>query len=69
MEYLFDSNGDHIANFMDNQLHDPGGDNIGHYLEDEGIFIDMDGYYLGEIIFDNRLLSNRKLPLLINELR
>lgn len=58
MKYLFDSRGNHIANFVNGQLHSTSGSNIGHYLERECIFIDMNGRYLGEIIFDNRLMYN-----------
>jgi len=59
MEFLFNSKGNHIANFVNGQLHSPTGQNIGHYLEHEKIFIDMDGRYLGEIILNNRLMFNR----------
>jgi len=59
MEYLCDSKGKHIANFVNGQLHAPTGKNIGHYLEDQGIFIDMSGRYLGEIVQTNRLMYNR----------
>lgn len=48
---LHDSHGRHIANFVSGQLHDVQGRNIGHYLENEGIFINMQGYYLIEIIY------------------
>ena len=36
---LHDSHGRHIANFVSGQLHDVQGRNIGHYLENEGIFM------------------------------
>ena len=52
---LHDSHGRHIANFVSGQLHDVQGRNIGHYLENEGIFINMQGYYLGEIVDKRRL--------------
>lgn len=55
---LFDSRGQHIANFRNGQLHAPTGENIGHYREREEIFIDMNGRYLGEIIKENRLMYN-----------
>lgn len=58
MIYLFDSKGKHIANFHDGQLHATGGKNIGHFLPAYNIFIDMHGKYLGEIIFNNRLMYN-----------
>ena len=54
---LHDSHGRHIANFVSGQLHDVQGRNIGHYLENEGIFINMQGYYLGEIVDKRRLLQ------------
>lgn len=56
MKFLFDSKGNHIANEINGQLYLPTGRNIGHFLDSSGIFIDMDGYYLGEILFENRLL-------------
>lgn len=55
---LHDSHGKHIANFVSGQLYDVQGRNIGHYLDNEGIFIDMRGYYLGEIVDKRRLLYN-----------
>jgi hypothetical protein len=62
MRYLFDSDGNHIANEVDGQLHAPSGENIGHFLPDEGFFIDMNGRYLGEIVYDNRLMANTMSP-------
>jgi hypothetical protein len=62
MEYLFNSRGQHIANLVNNQLHAPTGKNIGHFLEKQNIFIDMQGHYLGEIIYDDRLVYNRSSP-------
>ncbi|MBU1340651.1 MAG: hypothetical protein KKE44_19590 [Proteobacteria bacterium] len=59
MEFLFNSKGQHIANFVNGQLHAPTGKNIGHYMEPQGIFIDMSGRYLGEIVNKNRLMYNR----------
>ena len=59
MKPLFDSKGNHIANFVNGQLHSPSGSNIGHYLEREKIFIDMHWRYLGEIVNSDRLLYNR----------
>jgi hypothetical protein len=59
LPYLFDSQGQHIANFVNGQLHAPTGQNIGHFLEAQSIFIDMHGGYLGEIVHENRLLRRR----------
>lgn len=58
MKYLFNSQGVHIANLVGKQLHAPGGENIGHLLPEQGIFIDMNGRYLGEIVHGNRLMHN-----------
>lgn len=62
MQYLFNSRGQHLANLVNGQLHAPTGQNIGHYMKSQGIFIDMLGRYLGEIVFENRLLSRRNSP-------
>ncbi|PPU64692.1 hypothetical protein [Xanthomonas pisi] len=59
MQFLFNSRDRHIANFVNGQLHSPSGPNVGHYLERQRIFIDMRGRYLGEIVHENRLMSNR----------
>ncbi len=58
MKYLFNSRGEHIANLIGDQLHAPSGRNIGHRIEAQGIFIDMQGRYLGEIVQNNRLMYN-----------
>ena len=62
MKYLFDSTGKHIASLVNGQLHAPSGENIGHFLPDHGIFIDMSGRYLGEIVHNDRLMYNRSSP-------
>ena len=62
MKYLFNSRGNHIANEVNGQLHAPSGKNIGHYLANEGIFIDMRGRYLAEIVLENRLMQSRSSP-------
>lgn len=53
---LHNSKGAHVANYINGQLYSTSGRNIGHYLEQEKIFIDMNGHYLGEIVDGNRLL-------------
>ena len=58
MKYLFDSTGNHIANEVNGQLHAVNGRNIGHFLVQQRIFIDMAGRYLGEVVAGNRLMSN-----------
>ncbi|NMA73668.1 MAG: hypothetical protein GX963_05785 [Bacteroidales bacterium] len=62
MVFLFNSSGTHIANLVNGHLHAPDGHNIGHYLEKEGIFIDMSGRYLGEIVHKNRLMFKKNSP-------
>lgn len=62
MKHLHSSRGPHIANLVNSQLHSTSGSNIGHYLEQQGIFIDMYGRYLGEILYDNRLVYSRNSP-------
>lgn len=62
MTFLFNSRGQHIANFVNGQLHHPRGRNIGHYLVDHGVFIDMDGRYLGEPYGDDRLIFQKRSP-------
>jgi len=59
MKYLFNSCGEHIANLIGDQLHAPSGRNIGHLLKAPGIFIDMQGCYLGEIVQNDRLMYNQ----------
>lgn len=62
MKYLFDSTGRHIANLVNGHLHAPTGENIGHFLPNHSIFIDMSGRYLGEIVHDDRLMYSRMSP-------
>ncbi len=62
MDYLFDLSGRHIANRVGDQLHAPNGPNIGHWMEQQEIFIDMSGRYLGEIVRTDRLLYRTGSP-------
>lgn len=62
MTYLFNSRGEHIANLVNGQLYAPTGENIGHYLAQYNIFIDMHGRYLGEIVHANRLMRRIGSP-------
>lgn len=63
MQFLFNRKGQHIANLINQQLHAPNGQGIGYFLENEGIFIDTNGYYLGEVVHENRLLFNTSSAL------
>jgi hypothetical protein len=65
MKDLHDSNGKHVANLVNRQLHDVRGKNIGHYLEYEHIFIDMHGKYLGKIADGNHLLYCKTSPYIV----
>jgi hypothetical protein len=62
MRFLFDSRGRHVANEVDGHLHSPTGKNIGHLLTKLGVFVDLEGRYLGEIVRANRLMENNKSP-------
>lgn len=62
MEFLFDSRGRHIANWRRNQLHAPRGQNIGHWMERQAIFIDMRGRYLGDVVQGDRLMYRKASP-------
>lgn len=62
MKFLFDSLGNHIANMVGDQLHSPRGVNIGHYLSNYEIFIDMRGRYLGELPLEDRLMQRVNSP-------
>lgn len=62
MRYLFNSRGEHIANEINGQLHAVTGKNIGHMIQDGNFFIDMKGNYMGEIVYENRLLYNTMSP-------
>lgn len=58
MRSLHNSGGEHVANFLNGQFYSTSGDNVGHYVAREGIFVDMDGHYLGEVYPGNRLAFN-----------
>lgn len=59
MNFLFNSKGEHVATLVNGQLHSSHGKNIGHYIENSKIFIDMHGRYMGELVHGNRLVYNR----------
>ena len=54
--YLYNSNGDHVANKINQRLHNLKGDNIGYFIEHLNFFADLKGAYLGEIVLNNRLM-------------
>ncbi|MFQ3871525.1 hypothetical protein ABLV94_13150 [Staphylococcus sp. Mo2-7] len=62
MKYLFDSKGNHIANVINDNLFSVKGINIGHCVTDLNIFIDIYGKYIGEIIYEDRLMYNKSSP-------
>lgn len=53
--FLFNSNGEHIAVAMNKALYNPQGQNIGRLLEDYDVYLDRNGWYLGQIVEENRL--------------
>jgi hypothetical protein len=62
MQFLFDSRGRHVANEVNGRLHSPTGKNVGHLLTKLGVFVDLEGRYLGEVVQANRLMENRRSP-------
>ncbi len=53
--FLFNSHGEHIAVACDKALFSPQGENIGRLLEDYDVYLDRNGWYLGQIVDGNRL--------------
>ena len=62
MDVFFNSRGHHIATLVNRQLYNRGGQNIGQYLPQYGVFIDRQGRYLGEIVQLDRLMYNLLSP-------
>ena len=62
IRYLYDSRGRYIASEMSGRLYGRNGRNIGHWIEREKIFVNLQGRYLGEIVGENRLLMNKYSP-------
>jgi hypothetical protein len=62
MQFLFDSRGNHVANEVDGRLYSPKGKNIGHRLPALGVFVYLQGRYLGEVVRANRLMENERSP-------
>jgi len=58
LEFLFDSKGRHIATLVDRHIHDVSGTCIGYRHPELGIFVDLEGRYLGEVAFGDRLMYN-----------
>jgi hypothetical protein len=59
MKRLYNLRGQHIANESGGRLYPPSGPNIGRHIDGADIYVDISGRYLGEVIYDNRLVSNR----------
>jgi len=62
MKRFYDSKGNNIANEVNGHLHSTKGKNIGHLMSNYHFFIDRKGYYLGEIILENRLVYQKNHP-------
>ena len=58
MQILFNFRGNHIATSIDDRLYSVRGNHIGYYNESAKIFTDLQGKYLGQIPFSNRLLQS-----------
>jgi hypothetical protein len=59
MRRFFNMRGEHIANESGGRLYAPSGSNIGRFIDGANIYVDISGRYLGEVLHDNRLVSNR----------
>jgi len=59
MNLLYNSAGYPVACEADGSLFSPSGRNIGRLVKKAGVFADLNGHYLGEIICVNRLVYNR----------
>ncbi|MGE5548924.1 MAG: hypothetical protein ACM3ZC_00130 [Bacteroidota bacterium] len=59
MNFLYDSRGQHVASEVNGLLYTAAGRNIGRYLDKYGVFVDLEGRYLGEILCINRLVQDR----------
>ncbi|GJG88788.1 hypothetical protein tb265_40570 [Gemmatimonadetes bacterium T265] len=59
MKRLFNSRGQHIANESGGRLYAPAGGNVGRQIDGAGIFVDLNGRYLGEVVYGDRLLSDQ----------
>ncbi len=62
MKSLFNSQGQHIANVVNGRLYKPTGQNIGVYRDGQRFFVDLKGYYMGEIVRGNRLMHRNHHP-------
>lgn len=58
LELLYDSKGRHVATLMERYIHGVDGACIGYYHTRHGVFVDLDGRYLGEIVYGDRLMYN-----------
>lgn len=53
--FLFNSHGEHVAVAYNKALFSPQGENIGRLLEDYDVYLDRNGWYLGQVLEGNRL--------------
>lgn len=53
--FLYNSKGEHVAVAYRAGLYSPQGENIGRLLDDYDVFLDRRGWYLGQIVDNNRL--------------
>ncbi len=55
---LFNSKGEHVATACDAALYTPEGRNVGRWNEDLCVYLDRSGWYLGQIVEENRLAKD-----------
>lgn len=58
MTHLFNSRGQHILNEHGGYLSLPSGQVVGRYVEQYGVFVDLTGRYIGEILCMNRIVCD-----------
>ena len=58
MDFLFYYKGIHIATKINEWMFSAKGKIIGRYIASSDIFVDLDGYYIGQVPFAYRLLTS-----------
>lgn len=62
--FLYNSYGKHIAYVFNHSLYAPTGENIGNFVPQFNIFVDLKGQYLGEIVEEQYLIAKLNSPYL-----
>lgn len=53
--HLFNSFGYHVATVYEGNIYTPEGKNLGRFEEELGVFLSLNGRYMGQIVEENRL--------------